>query len=95
LTILHLSTYQTKCGIGDYLRYLLDGFEQLDEKIENHVFSIVTFTTKKFNYNEAKDFYEKFIEKAESYDIIHIQHEFGTFTGDYPIWKSFKLLTIY
>ncbi|MDR1820547.1 MAG: glycosyltransferase [Methanobrevibacter sp.] len=89
MKVLHLSTYNTKCGIADYLRYLLSEFEKIDEY--HDVYPINMDVQKKREYNEAIEYYEEFIKKAQKYDIIHIQHEFGTFTGDYPIWKSFKL----
>ncbi|MDR2545220.1 MAG: glycosyltransferase [Methanobrevibacter sp.] len=91
MKVLHLSTYNTKCGIADYLRYLLSEFEKIDEY--HDVYPINMDVQKKRKYNEAIEYYEEFIKKAQKYDIIHIQHEFGTFTGDYPIYESFKLFS--
>jgi len=91
MKVLHLTTFK-KCGIADYFNYLKAELDILGkENLKNDIFKIDVEWQLKSNFNQVSEYYDNFIEKAEDYDIIHIQHEYHNFTGNYPKFKSLKL----
>lgn len=94
MKVLHLTTFK-KCGVADYFNYLKEELDILgkeeNEEIINDVFTIDVVWQKKSDFNKVSEYYDEFIEKAKDYDLIHIQHEYHNFTGNYPKWKSLKL----
>ncbi|MBF4469324.1 MAG: glycosyltransferase [Methanobrevibacter arboriphilus] len=91
MKVLHLTTFK-KCGIADYFNYLIKEIDNIGNgEIVNDVFPVDVDWQKKSNFNQVSDYYNEFVKKSENYDLIHIQHEYHNFTGNYPKLKSLKL----
>jgi glycosyltransferase involved in cell wall biosynthesis len=83
MRILHLTTQGEPCGIADYdgrLRHhLIDaGHASEFHRIPQSEFD---FSTRA----EIVAFFDKFVEKARSYDAIVIEHEYGFFSGPFSL----------
>ncbi|MDR0911704.1 MAG: glycosyltransferase [Methanobrevibacter sp.] len=78
MKVLHISTFETECGIADYFGYYLDELNNLG--VENDIFKIDPKKIERMNSNEILKYYENGIKNIDNYDIIHIQHEYSFFT---------------
>jgi glycosyltransferase involved in cell wall biosynthesis len=92
MKILHLSTWKERCGIATYTEQLVDSLNQLG--ISNDVYPVDRMKLSYFSLPEIKDHYRIFCERAQAFDLIHIQHEHGFFHGSYPFNVSVKIFSL-
>lgn len=89
MKVLHMSSGGPICGISTYTQNLIKHFGEcsshdffeIPEKIEMNDFS----------KKEIFDFFKTFVKKCENYDVVHIQNEFGFFTGKFKLDFSQKV----
>lgn len=83
MKILHLTTFK-QCGIADYFNYLKTELDAIGKgNLINDVFKIDVEWQLKSDFNQVSNYYDEFIEESKNYDLIHIQHEYHNFTGNY------------
>ncbi|PZO19640.1 MAG: hypothetical protein DCF25_08140 [Leptolyngbya foveolarum] len=92
MKILHLSTWEERCGIATYTRQLVDALNGLG--IENEVYPVNRVKLSYASLKEIEDHYLAFCERAHEFDLIHIQHEHGFFHGSYPFNVSIKIFNL-
>ena len=73
MRILFLATHQVRCGIATYTQQLRDHLSA-----ESSVCSL----PERVNHQLLDTSITSFINRAVEYDVVHIQHEHGLFTGD-------------
>ena len=88
-----LSTWQTVCGIADFTANYVNGLEALGHKA--HVVPIDRDAHRFLSRRELAAEFERLGELLTEFDIVHIQHEFGFFTGAYGIYESIDTLIAY
>lgn len=78
MKLLHVSSYGdiNPCGIADYTQDLINSLNDKDLIQETFVLPISTLSHDKKSF---KKIYSQIIEKSKSFDIVHIQHQFGFF----------------
>jgi glycosyltransferase involved in cell wall biosynthesis len=90
LRVLHLSSWETRCGIADYCANLVHALAK--HGVESEVFPLNRDETKYFVEAEMIQLADRFLERAAGFDIVHIQHEFGLFAGAGSMAGSMRIL---
>lgn len=80
--LVHISTWDTTCGIAAYCRAIKEGLDALNIFEKNDVISINPAFVHHATYEDNKSFYNDAAERAKDYDIILVQYEFGFFASD-------------
>ncbi len=80
--VVHVSTWDTTCGIAAYCRALKEGLDEIGVLQANDVISIDPDFVHHASYEENERFYNEIARKCENYDIILVQYEFGFFASD-------------
>lgn len=80
--VVHISTWNTTCGIAAYCRAIKEGLDDLDILSKNDVITINPDFVHHAKYEDNKAFYDNVAEQAKGYDIILVQYEFGFFASD-------------
>lgn len=88
MKILNLSTYNDKDGISEYLKNQIIELEKLGH--ENKIF--LNDFTHHDSFDNANSYYKKFIQESEDFDLIHIQHQWGMYSGNYSVLKIYSVL---
>ena len=88
MKILHLAPGGKGCGIATYTTNLIDHFEESSGTHERYEIPSKTELSH-LTKEEVLDFFKEFVNYARSFDIIHIQNEYGLFVG--PGGTSFGL----
>lgn len=86
MRVLHLSTWKEMCGIAGYASDLVQELDALG--IENEVFPINRRDMQYMSLEEINQHFDAFCDKAEGFEIVHIQHEHGFFCGPHPFRNS-------
>ncbi|MEL6322157.1 MAG: hypothetical protein AAFQ57_16150, partial [Cyanobacteria bacterium J06626_14] len=86
MRVLHLSTWKEMCGIAGYASDLVQELDALG--IENEVFPINRRDMQYMSLEEINRHFDAFCDKAEGFEIVHIQHEHGFFCGPHPFRNS-------
>jgi len=70
------------CGVGKYQENFVTAFQAMPDEIETKFFDSSPYKTRLMDQPELDDVLSKLKKELENYDILHIQHEFGLYTGD-------------
>ena len=69
------------CGVGKYEENFMDIYKKESEEIETEFFEYSPYQTRLMNQAELDEVLVKLRDELKKYDILHIQHEFGLFSG--------------
>src|SRR5882757_1380443 len=69
------------CGVGKYQENFMDIFKEKPDEIETDFFEYSPYQTRLMDQEELDEVVAKLKEQLKSYDILHIQHEFGLYNG--------------
>lgn len=90
--VVHISTWDTACGIAAYCRAIKEGFDEIGTFSQNVVIPINPAFVHHASYDENKDFYDSVVLQCSGYDYIIVQYEFGFFASDkYSFPKDVEL----
>ncbi len=83
MKVVQISTWNVPCGIAGYTKGLINGMSK--HGIDCDVLPIDRQELNYMSRNEVTSYFNLYKERLSSgsYDIIHIQHEFGFFSGSY------------
>src|SRR5205807_4091229 len=81
MRIAQVSTWQTHCGIAGYTELLTDALRELGVEVE--VAPIDRSATRYLSRPELRGYFDQLADGVEGADLVHIQHEFGFFSGAY------------
>lgn len=81
MKVLHVSTYHQFCGIGNYAKSLVKGLQS--HGVDNDVFAIDVDLLRTMDAQQAKAYFADVLTMAKGCDVVHIQHEYAFFHGDY------------
>jgi glycosyltransferase involved in cell wall biosynthesis len=70
------------CGVGKYQENFVDVFHEMKNEIETKFFDSSPYKTRLMDQPELDQALAKLKDELKDYDILHIQHEFGLYTGD-------------
>jgi FkbM family methyltransferase len=79
ISVLHLSTWNDRCGIADYAENLVQHLDQ--HSVSNNVFPLSVREMRWMTQRELSLVFRKFLQSCGDTDLIHIQHEFSFFRG--------------
>jgi glycosyltransferase involved in cell wall biosynthesis len=79
-------------GITGYLRQLLPAIQQVNGTAPT-VYTADNKTFKKLNFRQTEAYLATFVEQAQRFDCIHLQHEFSLFSGSYLPHQGIALFT--
>lgn len=69
------------CGVGKYEENFMDIYKNKPEDIETKFFEYSPYQTRLMDQTELEGVLSKLREELKNYDILHIQHEFGLYSG--------------
>ena len=69
------------CGVGKYEENFMDIYKFEADEIETKFFEYSPYQTRLMGQDELNEVMEKLKEELKDYDILHIQHEFGLYSG--------------
>lgn len=78
IKILQLSSHNESCGIGRYQEQFVDHMKSMSD-VETNFFSISPYALRPMNSEEFKKALFQLEKELNSYDILHIQHEYSFF----------------
>jgi FkbM family methyltransferase len=81
MKVAHLSTWQTQCGIAEYTGFLTDALSTTG--VESEVVEIDREHAAYLSKTELRAYFDELTERFADADLVHIQHEFGFFSGSY------------
>lgn len=70
------------CGVGKYQENFVSAFHAMPDEIETEFFDSSPYKTRVMNEQELAETLERLKQDLQNYDILHIQHEFGLYSGD-------------
>lgn len=71
------------CGVGKYQENFVDVFQNaLSDQVETKFFDSSPYLTRVMDQAELNETLDRLKNELRQYDILHIQHEFGLYTGD-------------
>lgn len=79
--VLQFSSHDEVCGVGKYQENFMDVFAKKTDEIETAFFDSSPYKTRVMDQNELDEVMDRLKKDLESYDILHIQHEFGLYSG--------------
>ncbi|MEI8129015.1 MAG: hypothetical protein WCG95_05295, partial [bacterium] len=77
--MVHISTYETVCGIGDYCKLLKTGLDNIAEFKTNDIISLDINYVKTATANEVDNYYSNIAQQCKDYDTVILQHEYSFF----------------
>src|SRR5262245_11279194 len=87
IRVLHYGTCKETCGIADYTASLVAALDH--ENIRSTIHPVERRALKYMSNAEIRQRITRFCQRARSYDLVHVQHEFSFFTnGRGPITRS-------
>lgn len=70
------------CGVGKYQKNFIDYHQNSQEdKIETRIFGVSPYQTRLMSEAELEEVTQRLKKELKDYDILHIQHEFGLYSG--------------
>jgi glycosyltransferase involved in cell wall biosynthesis len=69
------------CGVGKYEENFMDIYKNESDEIETKFFEYSPYQTRLMDQNELDGVLDKLRQELKNYDILHIQHEFGLYSG--------------
>ena len=70
------------CGVGKYQENFVNVFHDMSDEIDTKFFEYSPYQTRLMDQPELDEVLSKLKNELRDYDILHIQHEFGLYTGD-------------
>lgn len=70
------------CGVGKYQENFVHEFDQQVDEIETKFFDSSPYKTRIMSPEELAETLDRLKKELTDYDILHIQHEFGLYSGD-------------
>lgn len=70
------------CGVGKYQENFVHEFNEIPDEIETKFFDSSPYKTRVMNQVELDETLERLKADLAHYDILHIQHEFGLYSGE-------------
>ncbi|HVE94046.1 MAG TPA: glycosyltransferase [Acidimicrobiales bacterium] len=93
MRVLQVSTWDTACGIADYTSSLRTALEA--SGVECEVWAIDRTETKYLSRAELTEYFSDLAQTAATgYDVVHVQHEFSFFAGEYGVRTSVDNLAL-
>lgn len=90
--LVHISTWDTTCGIAAYCKALKEGLDEINILSKNDVISLDSNFIHNATYAENRSFYDDIAHRCNGYDIIVFQYEFGFFVSHkYHFSKDIEL----
>ena len=86
MRVLHLSTWRQRCGIAEFTNDIVTHLARLG--VESEVFALNTAQLRHATTAELRNELDRARQLAASFDLIHIQHEFGIFAGSGGLFES-------
>jgi glycosyltransferase involved in cell wall biosynthesis len=86
MKVLHLTTWQQRCGIADFAESIVTHLAR--QGVENEVFPLNTAALRYATAAELRSDYDRALRMAGDFDLVHIQHEFGFFAGSGGLFES-------
>lgn len=77
--IVHVSTYDTFCGIADYCKVLKTGIDNVVQLNKNNVIALDMDYIKSSTADKLAEYYSKIANQCQDYDTVILQHEFSFF----------------
>lgn len=91
MKVVQVSTWKVPCGIAGYTEKLTANM--LDYGIQCDVIPIERDLLKYMAKSEINQYFKSIVARLSTYDIIHIQHEFGFFAGAYDLDTSISIFS--
>jgi glycosyltransferase involved in cell wall biosynthesis len=88
MRVLHLSTWQERCGIAEHTKQLVAALT--NQGIANDVFPVRRQAMSLMSDQEVRAVFDEFLTQASRVDLVHIQHEFSFFAGSHGYAYSVK-----
>jgi len=82
IKVLQFSPHDEDCGVGKYQEQFVKVLQADDAEVETTFFDSSPYKTRIMSPTELDATIGRLSEELKSYDILHIQHEFGLFSGD-------------
>lgn len=82
IKVLQFSPHDEDCGVGKYQEQFVKVLQADDAEIETTFFDSSPYKTRIMSPTELDATIDRLSQELKSYDILHIQHEFGLFSGD-------------
>lgn len=79
--VLQFSPHEEVCGVGKYQENFMEVFAQNTDEIDTTFFNSSPYKTRIMDQGELDGVIAQLKKDLRSYDILHIQHEFGLFSG--------------
>lgn len=80
--VLHFSPHDENCGVGKYQENFMAEYKTMSDEIETKFFDVSPYQTRQMDQVELDGVLSRLKTELANYDILHIQHEFGLFTGE-------------
>ncbi|MTJ08640.1 glycosyltransferase [Anabaena sp. UHCC 0204] len=93
MKVVQISTWNVPCGIAGYTKGLLNGIKE--HQVECDVIPIDRQALKYMPILEMKEYFISLTDRLDSYDVIHIQHEFSFFAGSYGMNESIEMFSYF
>ena len=82
IKVLQFSSHDEDCGVGKYEEQFVRVLQADYPEIQTKFFDSSPYKTRIMSPTELDATITQLSEELKSYDILHIQHEFGLFSGD-------------
>lgn len=70
------------CGVGKYQENFVHEFDAMQDQIETTFFDSSPYKTRVMNPEELQKTIDRLKVELTNYDVLHIQHEFGLYSGE-------------
>jgi glycosyltransferase involved in cell wall biosynthesis len=77
MRVLHVSTWNARCGIATYCANLVQSLDELG--VKNDVFPLAPHQWPTYLPKDVEKLVSNLAKKAREFDLVHIQHEHGLF----------------
>lgn len=81
IRVLQFSPHDENCGVGKYQENFMSEYAKMPQEIETDFFDSSPYKTRVMDQTALNETLDRLKEKLSRYDILHIQHEFGLFSG--------------
>lgn len=82
IRVLQFSPNYEVCGVSKYQENFMDVFAKKPDVIKSDFFKTSPYQTRLMKQDELDMVLQKLRTELRNYDILHIQHEFGLFSGN-------------
>ncbi|MDX2776413.1 glycosyltransferase [Streptomyces caniscabiei] len=82
IRVLQFSSHDEDCGVGKYQEQFVKILQKEKGEIETKFFDSSPYKTRIMSPSELDEVMARLAKELASYDILHIQHEFGLYSSD-------------